>query len=156
MDAELPEKYQHARVVGTLGLFATAVLGDETKKFSFHNGTHPAMLASAARSEQMESLVSKLRGFLEAEAVCDEDGPCDVGTRVWAVCVYCRQGRHRSVATAELLANLLNRKGISTNILHHSLDGGSAHVHDREAVCKECRCMPDEDDQRCMDALWEK
>ena len=157
------------KVEDTLDIWTLAVLGEETKDIAYHNGTHPRMLAAAACSDQMRQIVRDVQAWLLNQGLWKEGKPgvrgvnnvlgagrpAEVGSRTWAIRIQCKHGRHRSVATAELLADFLALRGFSCQVTHYSLDFSELpHPHDRGNGCQECGKRPTEEDLQWMTRGW--
>jgi hypothetical protein len=79
-----------------------------------------------------------------------------VGVRETAVVrCWCRRGRHRSVAVAEMLATLLGANGYDVQLRHLSMEQHGEHGH---VGCPHCvsgtGCRLDEDDQALLGRVW--
>ena len=126
-DAEL------ARVqAGDVVLNVLSLRSEETFDLRAHPGIHPELLRATYRHPDFPEV---LRVLLASLADAHSRGGW------WGqleVALVCRQGRHRSVAAAELLADRLRRLGVSRVSVRHSEDGRSWPRLCADGRCPEC------------------
>lgn len=159
----MPENWQVAqdrRHRATLTLTCHQIRSEETYEFRDHDGTHPQLLAAAARHSELGDLVRAVQGFLRDEGAWVDGvrdgvpgGPGQLSGSVWGIRLMCSSGRHRSVSVAALLQVFLGRQGLPTTTTHHGLAWSKA-PHDRDG-CQECHKRPTVEDIKEVGRHWD-
>lgn len=102
-------------------------------KLRRHDGRHHEIQQRIIKY-QPEALLALLEAVLEDVAVAENEG---MHAKV-TISLMCRQGRHRSVAVAELLRQFLHDAGyVKTEVMH-------LEFPDKACVCKDCKPLTEE------------
>ena len=79
--------------------------------WSEHSGTHPRIITRLISHDCFAKFLRKVRRVFDREVAAWTRGPFSANPQPFTIGVFCRSGKHRSVAVAQVLVHVISSLG---------------------------------------------